>query len=74
MRIIVHAKPRAGIEKVEKVDESNFVVSVKAPPVQGKANEAIITLLSEYFNVSKTRIRILNGFTSRRKTIEVKGL
>ena len=74
MRIVVHAKPGARIEKVEKVDESSFVVSVKAPPVQGKANEAIIALLSEYFHIPKVGIRIINGFASRRKTIEVKGL
>ena len=41
MKINVKAKPSAREEKVEKIDENNFVVSVTEPPEKGKANNAI---------------------------------
>lgn len=71
MQIYVQAKPRAREEKVEKIDETHFQVSVKEPPVQGKANAAILRALGDYFHVPTYQIRILSGQTSRSKIIEV---
>ena len=69
MKINVKAKPNAREEKIEEVGPGEFVVSVKEPPVQGKANLAIIRALSEYFHT--LNIRIVSGYTSRNKIIEV---
>lgn len=71
MKIFVKAKPGAKIEKVEKVGENNFVVSVKEPPIKGRANQAIIKVLAEYFNVPLSDIKIVSGHTSRQKVIKV---
>jgi len=71
MRIFVKAKPGVKEEKIEKIDESNFVVSVKEPPVQGRANAAIIKALAEYFGVAAGRIKIVSGWTSRQKVVEI---
>ncbi|OGN05693.1 MAG: hypothetical protein A2746_00535 [Candidatus Yanofskybacteria bacterium RIFCSPHIGHO2_01_FULL_44_22] len=72
MKIVVKAKPNSFEEKVEKVDESNFIVSVKEPPVKGLANRAIIKALSDFFGIHPARIKIISGFTSRQKIIELK--
>lgn len=69
MRINVKAKPNSSENKVEKIDDLNFVVSVKDPPVQGRANRAIIKLLSEYFHTPN--VRIVLGHMSRQKIIEI---
>lgn len=71
MRIFVKAKPNAREESVEKIDESNFVVSVKEPPVQGRANTAIAKALAEYFNVSDSAVRMISGYSSRQKIFEI---
>ena len=71
MRINIKAKPSARESKVEKIDEINYIVSVKDPPIQGQANQAIIKLLAEYFNTSSIRVRIVIGHTSRNKIIEI---
>lgn len=71
MKIFVRARPGSKEEKVQKVDEGHFVVSVKAPPVEGKANQAILELLSDYFKLPKARIRIVSGHTGRQKVIEI---
>jgi len=69
MKINVKAKPNSNENKVEKIDNFNFVVSVKDPPVQGRANRAIVKLLSEYFHTPN--VRIVSGHISRQKIIEV---
>ncbi len=71
MRIFVTAKPNADEEKIEKIDSTNFRVAVKAPPVLGRANTAITKALAIYFNVPQTNVRIVSGYTSRQKIIEI---
>ncbi len=71
MRINVKARPGAKEEKVEKLSDTEFVVSVKEPPVEGKANRAIINALAVYFGIASARIKIVSGYTSRQKVIEI---
>lgn len=44
-----------------------------APPVDGKANEALVKLLAEYFNISKSAISIVGGKSTPRKMVDVEG-
>jgi uncharacterized protein (TIGR00251 family) len=71
MKIFVKVKPRAKENKVEKIDDSNFTVFVKEAPIKGKANEAIIESLAEYFNVAKSDVEIIRGHKSKDKIIEI---
>lgn len=70
MKISVRAKPNMKEEKIEKVGDV-FNIYVKEPAKEGKANKAVIELVSEYFNVPKSKIVILRGVKSRYKTIEI---
>lgn len=72
MRIFIKVKPAAKEEKVEKIDDTNFNVQVKEPPVEGRANRAVIKALADYFGVAQFNVRIVSGFTSRSKIIEIK--
>ena len=71
MRINVKAKPNSKEDKVEKISDTEFIVSVKEIPVQGRANRAIIRVLAEYFDIPLSRIRIISGHISRQKVVEV---
>ena len=71
MKINVKAKPSSREEKVEKIDENNFVVSVKEPPEKGKANEAIRNALAVYFKTASARVKIISGYSSRNKVVEI---
>jgi uncharacterized protein YggU (UPF0235/DUF167 family) len=71
MKIFVKAKPSSREEKVEKIDEQNYVVSVKEPPIKGKANEAIRNALAVYFRRGSSQIKIISGFSSRNKIVEI---
>ena len=57
---------------MEKIDEVNFKVQVKEPPVEGRANMAVVKALADYFGVPQLNVRIVSGFASRLKTIEIK--
>jgi uncharacterized protein len=71
MKINVKAKPNAREEKVEKVDENNYTVSVKEKPEKGKANDAIRNALAVYFKIASARVKIVGGYSSRNKIVEI---
>lgn len=72
MRIFVKAKPYAREEKIERIDEANFVVSVKERPIKGEANRAITKALAEYFKVPVLSVKMFSGFSSRDKIFDIK--
>lgn len=69
MKISVKAKPNSNEEKIEKLGDSSFVVSVKEPPVNGLANKAIRKVLRGYFHTPN--VRIVSGYISKNKVIEI---
>ncbi len=71
MKISIKVKAGTKRESVKKTGENQYIVEVKAPPVEGKANKAVIKLLSEYFHVPKSRIRIISGHKSKNKIVEI---
>lgn len=71
MKIFVKAKPDGCEDKVEKVDATHFVVETREPPVQGRANRAIVSLLVNYFNLPPSRVKLIRGFRERNKIFEI---
>jgi uncharacterized protein (TIGR00251 family) len=49
-------------------------IAVHAPPVEGKANEALIGFLSERFSVPRSSVQILSGGSSRSKVLLIRGV
>jgi uncharacterized protein (TIGR00251 family) len=70
MKIQVKVKPNSRTEEVSQ-ESGSFIVKVKDPPREGKANLAVIKLLAEHFGVPRSQVRILSGFGSRNKVIEI---
>ena len=70
MRVQVKVKPNSKSEEVSREGDS-FMVKVREPPREGRANQAVIKLLAEHFGVPKSQVRILSGFRSKNKVIEV---
>lgn len=83
MKIIVHAKPNAKKDMVEKMTQPTlgfedtpsgfdvYKVSVKEPPVDGKANKAFVKVLAQYFNIAPSLIRLVSGPTAKHKVFEI---
>jgi uncharacterized protein len=70
VKIQVKVKPSSKTAEVSR-EGDNFIVKVKEPPKEGKANQAVIKLLAEHFGVPRSRVRILSGFRSKNKIVEV---
>jgi len=70
----IAVKPRSSREGVGPVQADRLVVSVNAPPVDGKANEAVIRVLAETLGVPRSSVTIVRGDTGRRKTVRIAGI
>ena len=71
IRLMLTVRPRAGRNRAGPIVAGRRKVEVKEPAESGKANEAVIRLLSRVLSVGRSEIRILTGRSSRRKTIRV---
>ncbi len=74
MRIYVKVIPRSSRNIVEKISEGEYRVHLNAPPVDGKANESLVKLLADYFDVAKSAILIVGGKSTCRKIVDVEGM
>jgi uncharacterized protein (TIGR00251 family) len=70
MLLYIKAKPNQRFDKIEKIGEE-WQIRLKAPAVDGKANEHLIELLSEILNLPKSKISLKKGQTSRIKCLEI---
>jgi uncharacterized protein len=70
MLLYVKAKPNQRFDRVERVG-NEWQIRLKAPAVDGKANEHLIEYLSEILKISKSKISLKKGQTSRLKCLEI---
>ncbi len=71
MHLTVVAKAKKKQEKVVQINPDTYAVSVKEPPLDGRANGAIIKSLARYFSVSPSQITLVSGHTAKIKIVEV---
>ena len=71
MKVFVKVKPNAKEARVKGVDKTHFDVWVKAPAKEGLANKDVLEQLADIFDVSKVRLRIVSGKSSKHKIIEI---
>jgi uncharacterized protein (TIGR00251 family) len=67
----VKVKPGAREEGLTQLADGSWLASVKAPPVDGKANAALIALIAAHFGVRKAQVSIRSGGGSRIKRVEI---
>lgn len=71
MRLVLKVNANARHNVVEKIDDGDYLVHTTALPVDSRLNEKVIELLSDYFGIALARMRIIKGFSSHNKIIEV---
>lgn len=67
-------QPKASRNRIDKVEEGRLKIKVTVPPEGGKANKAVVELLSKTLKVPKSSIQITRGETSRIKTVRIEGI
>ena len=72
MKINVKVHARSKREGVSgPLPDGSYKVEVKAPPVDGSANEAVCNLLAQFFKKHKREVRVVLGSTNSRKVVEI---
>jgi uncharacterized protein (TIGR00251 family) len=70
----VSIAPKSSRDAVLGEHGGRLKIALTAPPVDGKANEALIAFLASALGVPKRNITILRGQSSRQKVVEVMGV
>ena len=72
LRVMAH--PGAGRTSVVGVHGDSLKIRVGAPPVEGRANAALVAMVADLFGVKESAVSITSGETSRAKRLAVKGV
>ncbi|MDP2270524.1 MAG: DUF167 domain-containing protein [Archangium sp.] len=72
--LVVLVQPRASRTRVVGEHAGRLKIALAAPPVDGEANAALIEFLSDALNVRKSDVSLIEGETSRRKRLAVRGV
>jgi uncharacterized protein (TIGR00251 family) len=71
VQLRVKVKPNARVSSLEQVPDGTWVAKLKAPPVDGKANEELVTLVAVHFGCRKAAVAIKAGAGGRMKLIKI---
>ena len=72
--IKVRVLPKSSRTQIIGIEGDTYKVKLTAPPVEGKANKALIELLARRLRIGKGRVDIVSGSRSRLKTVRIYGL
>jgi uncharacterized protein (TIGR00251 family) len=72
--LTVRLQPRARRDEVVGERNGAIVVRVTAPPVDGRANDALCRLIATVAGVAPSRVQVVRGHTSRDKVVRVDGI
>lgn len=66
--------PRSSKNQLMGIENGELKVKIKAPPVDGEANEEALAFISEILGLSKRKLSVERGETSRHKVIKIRGM
>jgi uncharacterized protein len=70
--VIPNAKHEKREQQTDLLGNTIYKVRLTVPPIDGKANAALIAFLSKQFDLPKSSFTIVRGKTSRQKVVEIK--
>lgn len=68
-RVVIIVKPNARKNEILEREDGTLEVRVHAPAKDGKANAAVIKLISARLGIPRSRVSIISGQASKRKTV-----
>ena len=73
LTLTLHIQPGAKTTEVAGEHGDALKIRLAAPPVDGKANAALLAFIAERLGVPKSAVTLKSGQASRRKVVEVEG-
>jgi uncharacterized protein (TIGR00251 family) len=71
MRLFIKARPNSKEDRVEEVDNTHFIIHIKAIAKEGDANRSVIKVVAKYLEIAPSQIILISGHKSREKVLEV---
>jgi len=71
MKLSIKVKPNSRKNEVKRAEDGTLTIFVTDPPIEGKANEKLIELLSKYLKKPRRCVSIVAGFKSKNKIVEI---
>lgn len=71
MKLLVVVHPNSKKERIETDLFGQHHIYVDKPPLEGKANMAVIVALAKYFKTGKNKVHLLKGAKSKQKLFEI---
>lgn len=73
LTLILHVQPGAKQTSVAGLHGEALKIRLAAPPIEGRANEALLRFIADYFKVPLRDVELKQGGQSRHKRVEVRG-
>lgn len=67
----IKVKPQSKENKIEKLKENEFLIYTREKTENNKANESVVLILSQYFNIPAKKIVIIKGLQNRSKIVKI---
>lgn len=67
----VKVKPGSRVDELVQLEDGSWQARVKAPPVDGKANAAVIGLIATHFGLRKAQVTLRSGASGRLKLFQI---
>lgn len=71
MKIKIYVQPNASRSQIVGLHADALKIKIKAPPVDGEANQEVIRFLSEFLKIPQKKISLKHGQTGRNKLVEI---
>ena len=71
MILAVHAQPRAAATEITGWDGDVLKIRLRAPPVDGKANEALVQFLAKKLHIAPSLVSVVRGQAARHKFVQI---
>ena len=70
----LYVQPKSSRTRITGLHDGAIKLSITAPPVEGKANTQVTTLIAKLFKIPKSAVTLLSGHQGRHKRIGITGI
>ncbi|MFP6637635.1 MAG: DUF167 domain-containing protein [Nitrospinaceae bacterium] len=74
IRFSVVVQPRSSKNEISGIHNNSLKIRLTSPPVDGAANKTCVKFLAKWLGLSPSRVRIVSGFSSKNKMLEINGM
>jgi len=74
LRLEVLVVPRASRNRIMGVHDGRLKIQLTAPPVEGRANQALVRFVAEIVGIARVQVEVIGGATNKRKSLRLRGV